>query len=151
VPKKHKQKNRKPSYYRKDYLTVGMLEDLCGGIKDKSLPIRIADAFGLAPEPVIAQFIILRKGKQSSLQLNAKFSWSGDMEDGVEGSDDIPFKEGEDTEEQDRVDAMRMAVRMALAGGAACSLPETLPKNEPLPKGLAYLGEPQSGQSSGTP
>lgn len=122
----------KPKYYRKNRLTVGMLQDLCARIPDKSIIVEMSDRTGNFPEHVLRGILITGpKGQGKGLVLAAKFSWTAD--DG-----DIPNDEAD--EPSNLEEAMCSAV------GEACST--STPQGGDcvaLRKGLSYLTSPEEG------
>jgi hypothetical protein len=146
-------KNRKAqqkNYYRKNRLTVGMLEELCKTIPDKGSIVEVADKNGLFPEPAIRGVKVFgAKNRVLGLTLLGKFSWHGPTDE------DDP----EDWDEEDEgVDVRQIVADYQIANDTCVPFvlaplqQKTIEqdKEDTLPSGIEYLGviNASSGASS---
>jgi hypothetical protein len=76
-------KKQRPAYYRARRLTVGMLEDLCKAVADKTAVVSMTDRSGQLPEMCLRGYHLLNKETPIGLNLVANFSW-GVTEDSEE-------------------------------------------------------------------
>ena len=77
-------KKSKPHYYRKKYLTVGMLGDILNKISDKTVPVLIADKRGGNPNDTLSAFTLISGGKdknKESLVITGRFTWTDEDPD----------------------------------------------------------------------
>jgi hypothetical protein len=129
------------AYYRKDRITIGMMEDFCKTVQNKKALIYVTDKDGLFPEPAIRSQLAKQNGKVEACALFGNFSFTelGDDDDeeggvdvtGVDWTTQIP------TEGKIPISVVQEAIRCALMSCAAQDV--EVPEN--LPDGIEFLGE----------
>lgn len=119
-------KFKKPPFYRKNSLTVGMLEHMCSKIPDKMSVVMVADKLGQGVEKCIRAFH--QEGPKATpigLIVCGKFGWNS--------QDD----EGDPTEDQE--ETIQLTEEQA---ALVCAYFDADNIEEKLPKGVSYFGGP---------
>ena len=135
---------RKQSYYDEEFLTVGMLEDYCKEIKDKTTIVELADRTGLLPQAAINALHVIRNRKAIGLTLLGDFSWEPQR---FTDDDDEDWEGGGELEQE--VTALGALAAMALRKQArtqqvtvaACEVFDADPPLPELPHGVEFLGD----------
>jgi hypothetical protein len=77
----------KPPYYSSKRVTIGMLEDYCKAIKDKTAPVMLADSVATGPTKTLRGFVLQRGGTANGLVLCGDWRWAENGDEDLEDED----------------------------------------------------------------